>query len=81
MTRTEYRLSITWPARDGAEPHAYGKTFRQEPRAAKAASEYQAQGATVTVEVWTFEDGFWAPEVDRTAAISNGAWLAWGFNA
>src|SRR2546425_616648 len=52
MTRTEFRLTITWPAQNGAEPHSYGKTFRRADAAGRARAAYEADGATVTCEVW-----------------------------
>ena len=79
MRRTEYRLTITWPARNGAEPHAYDKHYAQEPRAAKAAAAYIAEGASVMIEVWRQDnDADWHFDAERTEAIRNGKWQLWG---
>ena len=66
MRRTEYRLWVVWPTVNGLGQHEYGKTFFQSNRAAKAAAEYRAQGATVTVEVWSCSSDGWYHDVDRT---------------
>ena len=79
MTRREYRLTVTWPAKDGGEAHTYGKHYRSGPAALKATAAYRADGATVTCEVWGHagedRDAGWYRDAKATEVFTLRSWI------
>lgn len=55
---TQYRINITWPARQrGESDHSYQKITRQRAAAVRLAKSYQAEGARIDgIDVWQGDD-------------------------